>query len=200
MPEKSTSRRRILAWTAGGLALVTVPGGINRALRPFLKMLKPVVPEKPGGIVVHHSATEPDRQAFVNARVIDEEHKRRGLGVCYRGKTYHIAYHYLILPDGTVEPGRPEKCRGGHTRSLKYNHWIGICLVGCFDPMWKDPYHRPTEAQMQSLAAVSARVMEKYGFDHRRIVPHRLVNPTECPGRSFPMEEYVEKAKAAGGK
>ena len=43
----------------------------------------------------------------------------------------HIGYHFLILPDGTVERGRPESMWGAHTRD--HNDTLGICLVGDFD-------------------------------------------------------------------
>ena len=115
-----------MALLASGPALVTGSGVLIASLRHFIKgrRILPSLSRRPGGIVVHHSAAGPDRQHFQNAQTIGRDHKRRGLGAWHKGKVYHIAYHYVILPDGTVEKGRPEKCRGGHTRSWKYNHWI----------------------------------------------------------------------------
>ena len=188
---------------AGGLALALAPGGIYRALRSLLDRIKavPSLSKKPGGIVVHHSATKPENQAHENAKTIDKDHKKRGFGVRYKGRVFHIAYHYLILPDGTVEQGRPERCRGGHTRSWKHNHWIGICLVGYFDPQWKNQrYRRPTAAQMKALVGLSADIMSRYGFDQNKVLPHRKVNPTQCPGRSFPMREFLTRLRAEAKK
>lgn len=50
----------------------------------------------------------------------------------YWGQIYHIGYHYIILPDGTLESGRPEKCKGAH--AVGYNDYLGICLIGDFSP------------------------------------------------------------------
>jgi hypothetical protein len=202
MAEKKVSRRRLFALLAGGPALILASGAFLRAFRfRFLKRrLFPSLAKAPGGILVHHSAAKPCRQPFENAKTINEDHKRRGFGAWYKGKVYHIAYHYVILPDGTVEKGRPEKCRGGHTRSWKHNRWVGICLVGYFDPKWKNrKYHRPTGAQMRSLVSLSVRIMDRYRFDRTRILPHKNIDPTQCPGKSFPMGEYISLV-AAGQK
>lgn len=189
--------RRLFIGLASGLALALAPGGIIEALRSLFKKLHPLsMPKVPGGIVVHHSAAKPHRQRFENAETIDIAHKKRGLGILYKGRVYNIAYHYVILPDGTIEAGRPEKCKGGHTRSAKHNRWIGICLVGYFDPRWRDfRYHKPTPGQMDSLVDLSRELMDRYGFGAKNILGHCQVNPTLCPGRSFPMHEYIARVK-----
>ncbi len=198
MPKKIISRRRLLT-LFGVLTLTTVTGvvfwrRIKRALFRWAFGLKP------GGIVIHHSATEPLRQALMNAETIDRMNKKRGMRIRHRGRTYHIAYHYVILPDGTVERGRPEECWGSHTRSFFYNRWIGICLIGSFNPRWSDKgFHRPTEPQMESLVRLSDEIMGRYGFADNRILPHRNVNATECPGMSFPMEEYLRRVRDGAG-
>src|SRR5262249_46038561 len=71
----------------------------------------------PNGIIIHHSALpyaeiEPSKYL----PLINEIHKKRGFGIFYWGHTYYIGYHYLILPDGRLEKGRPERCQGSHTR------------------------------------------------------------------------------------
>jgi N-acetyl-anhydromuramyl-L-alanine amidase AmpD len=199
MVEGKVSRRRLFALLAGGPPLILVSGATIRALRSQLRKRHalPSFSKKPGGIVIHHSAARPSRQPFENAKTIEEDHRRRGFGAWYKGKVYHIAYHYVILPDGTIEKGRPEKCRGGHTRSWKHNRWVGICLVGYFDSGWKNrKYHRPTRAQMKSLVSLSVRIMDSYRLDQTRILPHKKINPTQCPGKSFPMNEYISQVKA----
>ena len=50
----------------------------------------------------------------INAARLEEIHKKRGFGIEFEGKKYHIAYHYVILPDGTIEKGRPDHCEGAH--------------------------------------------------------------------------------------
>jgi len=206
-PNKKTNRRLVLAMiggtaagaAAGILGLDRSRGLLRRVIgspRLWLKKLRrvpaPTFAAMPGGIVVHHSATKPEDLDTETAATIDHDHKRRGFATLYKGTVYHVAYHYVIGQDGTIERGRPERCPGQHTRSWKHNRWIGICLIGYFDEKWEDQkLHRPTKAQMESLIALSAETMKKYGFDQRRILPHRQVNDTECPGKSFPWNEYV---------
>ena len=202
MHVRTLSRRTALV--AGGLTLAAAPGpfqALRDALRAVAGGVFPSASITPGGIVVHHSATEPGRLPCANAAAFEEEHKRRGMGVWYRGRVYHIAYHYVILQDGTIEPGRPELCRGAHTRSSRMNRWLGVCVVGCFDPRWADKkYRRPTPEQMRALASLTGALMLKYQFDETRILPHRAVNVTECPGKSFPLSEYLSLARAEAQK
>jgi hypothetical protein len=192
-PWRAAAALAIIA-AAGAAALFAGPGLIHRFGVPSR-------PIRPDGIVVHHSATLPWNQDDENAAAIGRDHEKRGLARRCNGEVYHIAYHYVILPDGTIEPGRPENCLGGHTRSDRHNRWIGICLVGYFDPKWKAAkYTRPSKAQMESLTRLTLELMERYDFDAGHILPHREVNPTECPGKSFPWDEYlrgVEKKRAA---
>jgi N-acetyl-anhydromuramyl-L-alanine amidase AmpD len=195
------SRRQVL--TAGILGAVFGLEDFDSLLRLPLESGRRLFesrPIKPSGIVVHHSATEPERQAKMNARAINQAHRRRHIRIRFQGRVYHIAYHYVILPDGAIEAGRPELCRGDHTLSHDYNSWIGICLVGYFDPQWKNAgFRHPTAAQMNSLVTLTAQLMGRYGFDSSCILPHCRINATECPGRSFPMEQYLELVRSNVG-
>jgi hypothetical protein len=78
----------------------------------------------------HSAVPPPPNGRPVDARLLDEIHRARGYGAFYWGRFYHIGYHYVILPDGTIEHGRPERCLGSHARG--YNSYIGVCLVGDF--------------------------------------------------------------------
>ncbi len=210
MTEQKTSRRLIIgliatagASLAGGAGLAAyAPNAVKNVLQAIRSRFQGTpsnsLPREPDGIVVHHSATKPSRQRFVTVESIDREHQARGLGAVFEGKVYHIAYHYLIMPDGKVLPGRPELCRGGHTRLWRYNRWVGICLVGYFDPQWRHKKHRrPTKKQMDALIELSASLMDKYNFGVTHVLPHRMINPTECPGKSFPWTEYKTRLKHA---
>lgn len=188
--------RRELLLASGAAALAAL--GRKPAAEGFRRVLAAWESTRPDGIVVHHSATSPDRQPFINAEAINADHRRRGMAALHRGRVYHIGYHYVILPDGRVEPGRPESCRGAHTRSWRHNHWTGICLIGWFDPVWPDPrFHRPSDAQMDALVALSLDLIGRHRFPLENILPHRAVNETLCPGRSFPMDEYLEGVRRA---
>jgi N-acetylmuramoyl-L-alanine amidase len=151
---------------------------------------------RPAGIVIHHSAIRllPDGRT-IDAKLIDEIHRERGYGAFYWGHIYHIGYHYIILPDGTVQQGRPEHCEGAHTAG--YNSFIGICLVGDFssadNPNGERGPTDPTKAQMRSLTELCRNLRQKYQFPLTAVVRHSDVNPnTVCPGERFPLEALLK--------
>ena len=153
----------------------------------------------PSGIVVHHSAVPfPGNNAPLDVSVIDEIHRRRGFSIFYWGRFYHVGYHYLILPDGTVQSGRPEHCQGAHATG--YNSFIGICLIGDFSEQNTPPgAHGPTEptpAQMQALLELVGRLRKQYGITVDQIIEHRSVNQnTECPGDRFSFTQFIERLR-----
>lgn len=145
----------------------------------------------PAGIVIHHSASG----AVVEGHVVDAEriaqwHERRGFSAEYRGQVYHIGYHYVILPDGTVQNGRPEWMLGAHTYG--HNDYLGICLVGNFDrranPAGAQQPASPTPAQMAALRALLRDLMTKYRLSSDDIHGHCELGATACPGDRFPLE------------
>jgi hypothetical protein len=149
----------------------------------------------PHGIIIHHSGvtTTFDGQP-VDVNVLAGYHRRRGFGIFYWGKTYHIGYHYIIFPDGRVEPGRPERCQGAH--AVGRNSDLGICLVGNFstadNPHGADGMPEPTAAQMEALLALGRRLRERYSIPLERVRLHRDVSTgTVCPGDRFPFEQFI---------
>ena len=91
-------------------------------------------------IIIHCSAVRPYQTS--TAAQIDSWHRARG----WNG----IGYHYVILRDGTVQPGRPEDAVGAHC--VGHNaHSIGICYEGGLDV--KGKHSMPfTSFRMRRLA------------------------------------------------
>jgi hypothetical protein len=192
-------RRRILLLI--GMAL-TVLFGVYRVSRPHppLKsppVAPPVVEETlpdPPGIILHHSNT-PGRVhgKLVDAKLLDHIHQddHPGWAIVYKGKTYHIGYHYVILANGEIQAGRPEHCQGAHCP--KHNNCIGICLVGAFstvDPSsWKPRV--PTKPQMASLLMLCEKLMSKYHIPPENVRRHRDLRMTWCPGGRFPYDQVI---------
>ncbi len=144
-------------------------------------------------IIVHHSATKSG-----NAEIFGEHHRK------VRGWN-SLGYHFVIgngkgSPDGAVEVGerwlRQEV--GAHAGSPEYNaRGIGICLVGNFEEDY------PTQAQLAAATALCAELCDRYGIDSERILGHRDVKSggdTLCPGRNFPIKEFVEKVSRLKGR
>src|SRR5580700_8157632 len=150
---------------------------------------EPAYPDPPG-ILIHHSDTPAKLHGVTfNAAALDRIAKKRGFSVTYEGKTYHISYHYVILPDGTVEPGRPERCPGAHCP--KYNNWLGICLIGDFHNKRRWWPSTPTAAQKRSLVTLCESLMSKYHIPPENVRRHRDVRETWCPGNRFPYHEII---------
>lgn len=155
----------------------------------------------PAGIIVHHSAVVSGFDGGpIDAAAIDRIHKARGYEIFSWGRFYHIGYHYVILPDGTVQQGRPELVQGSHAKG--YNSYIGICLVGNFssnyNPVGTRGPSEPTEAQLGALIELSRSLQKKYGFSSDRILKHNDVEPnSECPGDRFPFEDFRTRLEAS---
>jgi len=145
----------------------------------------------PAGIVIHHTATGASVEGYVvDAERIARWHERRGFSAEYRGQIYHIGYHYVILPDGTLQPGRPEWMLGAHTYG--HNDYLGVCLVGNFDrranPGGAQQPAAPTAAQMATLRSLLRDLMTKYRLQPEDVHGHCELGATACPGDRFPLE------------
>jgi len=101
-------------------------------------------------IILHCSATKEGQKFTV--KDIDAWHKQRG----FKG----VGYHYVILLDGTVEPGRPESEIGAHTLGQNTNS-IGICYIGGLDANAK-PKDTRTDAQREALIKLVKELKAKY--------------------------------------
>ena len=122
-------------------------------------------------IVIHCSATLPGQPC--NARIIDEWHQRRGFAM--------IGYHYVVLPNGQVENGRPLFYQGAHVGTPKdYNDVsVGVCYVGGLNSQGQ-PADTRTDRQQLALKALLNYLREC--FPQAKIVGHHDLNPGKpCP-------------------
>lgn len=91
-------------------------------------------------------------------------------------------YHFLVKKDGKVYRLRPEDKVGAHAYGSNYNS-LGVCFEGNF--MEEDM----PEAQKEAGKELVAYIKNKY--DITRVVAHRDVCSTSCPGTKFPFEEIA---------
>lgn len=118
-------------------------------------------------IIIHCSATRPGQTC--DARVITRWHKEKGY------KT--IGYHYVILPDGTVEKGRDEREIGAHC--VGYNSTsIGICYVGGLDKNGK-PTDTRTVKQKEAMRDLVNAICVRYCI--KDIAGHNEFSNKSCP-------------------
>lgn len=133
-------------------------------------------------IVIHHTAstTEVRRSGEtvpVDAAMIREWHKTRGWS--------DIGYHFVIMPDGRCEEGRPLYRPGAHCNVGHRNFiGIGVCLVGNFSET------EVPDAQLVGLVNKVVQLMEAFKLGLEAVELHRDVPgaATECPGRYFPAD------------
>lgn len=169
----------------GSSARSSAADSFNVMVNSFFYMIRP------GGIIIHHSVLVPE--PAVADRELDQFHSKRGFSIYCFGHVYHVAYHYLILPDGAIKAGRPERCQGAHTRG--YNSYLGIALVGDFstqdNPQGKKGQLMPTEAQMRSLLELTRQLRQRYSIPLHRILRHSDISSTYCPGDRFLFRRFL---------
>ncbi|HEX2948060.1 MAG TPA: peptidoglycan recognition family protein [Armatimonadota bacterium] len=148
----------------------------------------------PVGIVIHHTASGPlAGNRLVDMAFINTMHKSRHFHpvLGYDGKKYFIAYHYVILQDGTIQHGRPEYLPGAHTKG--HPNMLGIVLVGDFDSRSNHGLYGPLippPAQLASAERLTKYLMRKYHLSVSNVYLHRDLRPTACPGNCFPRSEF----------
>ena len=155
----------------------------------------------PTGIIIHHTATIPtEGKVPASEREVDQYHQARGFNVLCFGQQYHVAYHYLVLPDGKIEQGRPERCEGAHAPG--YNSYLGISVAGDFSSAdnrrGSKGITRPTAKQIKSLIELCRKLRQQYSIPMQHILRHSDVAPTKCPGDRFPFEYLVSQVARPG--
>jgi hypothetical protein len=148
------------------------------------------------GIVIHHTAVIPGENTVPGSeRKIEEYHQARGFEILCFGRVYHVAYHYLIMPDGSVQAGRPERCEGAHAPG--YNSYLGVSVVGDFssedNPTGKKGPISPNAKQIASLIELCRRLKDRYHIPLQHIVRHSDISSTRCPGDRFPFRSVLDQ-------
>jgi hypothetical protein len=124
-------------------------------------------------IVIHHSDTKVGSAASFDRYHREVKHWES------------LGYHFVIgngtgSRDGQIEVGPrwPAQKWGAHAGVKEYNEYgIGICLVGNF------AVDHPSQAQLRSLAQLTAYLMRTYHIPADHVIGHRDAKHTDCPGR-----------------
>lgn len=97
-----------------------------------------------------------------------------------------IGYHYYVRKDGTIWRGRPEWALGAH--AVGHNDKsIGICCEGAYMT------ETMPAAQLSALKDLIRDIMSRYG--NLKLLRHKDVNETDCPGVNFPWEQVKAYAQ-----
>ena len=129
-------------------------------------------------IVVHCSATLPGQKC--DAKDINLWHIAKGWEM--------IGYHYVILPNGIVEHGRPLFYQGAHVKG--YNDCsIGVCYVGGLN---SEGVTADTRTDAQTRAMYDLLHLLKLKFPGAKIVGHRdLDKGKACPCFDAKYYNYI---------
>ena len=120
-------------------------------------------------IALHHAAA-----VTCSAQQIDQWHKEKG----WSG----IGYHYFVRKDGSVYRGRPEWAVGAHVQGM--NHCsLGICAEGDYDKETAMP-----AMQQDAIVALIKDVLTRY--PHAKVVGHRDIGSSDCPGKFYPLDYF----------
>jgi hypothetical protein len=103
-----------------------------------------------------------------------------------------IDYHWLVGTDGVVYEGRKEDSVGWGASNWEANlSGLQICFVGCFST--------ETPGPVQYKAAVSLVAAKMVEFKTSDIFRHSDFTPKDCPGYSFPWEQFKKDCLIAAG-
>ena len=124
-------------------------------------------------IVLHHADA-----SSCTAKDINWWHICRG----YSG----IGYHYFINKKGEIYKGRPDNTIGAHAKGYNSTS-IGICFEGRYNK------EVVPQAQLQAGKWLVEHLKKKYNIT--KVKRHKDLMSTDCPGKLFPFEEFVEQKK-----
>ena len=127
--------------------------------------------QRTDAIIIHHSAGHD-----ASATEIHNWHIQKG----WAG----IGYHFVIRKNGDIETGRPIDTIGAHAGAKNNSHSLGICLSGNFMNNY------PTTHQIDALRGLYGLLKGIYG-DHIKVLLHRQVSNTLCPGFKFDLEAVI---------
>ena len=126
------------------------------------------------GVILHHAASAP----YATAKQIEAGHKQKG----YRC----IGYHYYWQRDPAtgklhLKAGRPTKWQGCHG-SLHYNkHCLGVAVFGNYEKQELLP------GDYGVILRDLLHIFEKHHIAPDKLIPHRAIKATRCPGKNMPV-------------
>ena len=94
-----------------------------------------------------------------------------------------IGYHFFVRKDGTIYRGRPINVVGAHVQGMN-SCSIGICAEGDYHTKEKTM----PQAQKKSIIELCQYLKKNY-YSNAKIVGHREIGDSNCPGRYYPLDE-----------
>ena len=120
-------------------------------------------------IILHHAEA-----SHASVEEVNRWHLERG----WTG----IGYHFYIRKDGRIYRGRPEWAFGAHAQGYN-SRAIGICVEGSY------MIETMPKAQFDALVGLVREEMAKY--PGAKVLRHKDVNSTDCPGVNYPWKALL---------
>lgn len=128
-------------------------------------------------IIVHCTATPEGRPVTVNTI--------RGWHIAQGWKD--IGYHWVVLLDGSIQPGRPESQVGSHVAGHN-SGTMGVVYVGGVASDGKTPKDTRTPAQKAALLALCRSLIQRYPAI-RKVTGHNQYAAKACPSFDVRKDE-----------
>jgi hypothetical protein len=184
------SRRAAIA--AGASAVLFRPGSAAAQPRPALLTraewgAKPPLPgmrpQKPSGIIVHHTAERQNprvgmAQKLRNLQAFSQQAARLASGHA-KPAWPDLPYHYYIGADGVIAEGRDVSFAGDTNTGYDTTGYVQVVLEGNFE------IEKPTALQLAALKQALSWQMATWRIPVARISIHKDHARTACPGRNL---------------
>ena len=102
-----------------------------------------------------------------------------------------IGYHFVVYKDGSIHRARPLDALGAHVKNANSDS-IGICAVGNYDNEDKTM----PDAQFNSIVNLCKYL--KGIYPNAKVVGHKEIGASDCPGRYYPLDK-IKEAVGDGG-
>lgn len=155
----------------------------------------PMIPQTPSALTIHHSGTpmRPERAPAETLRALYSFSTRRdtlGDGTI-KEPWPDIPYHFYVSPNGAILEARDVAFEGDTNTRYDLSDQVLVVVEGNFE------VETPTDAQMESLLALSEALAHQWGFGAASVAGHRDHAPgqTVCPGDA--LEARFDDVRAA---
>ena len=131
-------------------------------------------------IALHHAEA-----STCTAEQVDRWHKENG----WSG----IGYHFFVRKDGSIYRGRPLTAMGAHVSGMN-NCSIGICAEGKYST------ETMPDAQKKAICRLLVYLKDNNYYPDAKIVGHKEIGDSDCPGRNYPLEDIKQNYRAYAGE
>lgn len=138
-------------------------------------------------LILHHSGVE-------TSKLNDDGHYQSMINTLRNrhGNKFKAEYHYFI-GESEIFQGQPEGevCphAGFDIGEARVNNWnaLGVCCAGNYEDEYMKPY------QQRLLVAVVKKLVNKYKIPSTKILRHKDLLNTLCPGKNFPFKQVIQE-------